>query len=302
MIAMICSVLTYWFVERPIRFGKKARVAKAVVLLTALFFVGVSGVFVYWKNGLIERSSVQQARAMIDSESAPSVYESCHVSMGNRTQCRYHNVSGDATIALLGDSHADMMFRRIYAYNSRNGINTLLVFSTGPWNVVNGADRKRETVDAAFDLIANDNKINKVFLVVRGVKQGGGSDLEQKERDLQESVNRLRNAGKKVLIVAENPELPFNPRSMLKIQPFRSEVKDYHLKKSDVLREHENYLAMLGRITGGEIIYVLDAFCPKDECLFFDEQGLPLYRDDDHLSNAGVQFLIEKVLAPYLGD
>ena len=74
--------------------------------------------------------------------------------------------------------------------------------------------------------------------------------------------------------------------------------------KKDVLARQQEYLDVLKDIKGAKIIYTLDAFCPTNECLLFNEQGLPLYWDDDHLSvHAGGNFLVDKVLEPYLkGD
>jgi hypothetical protein len=63
----------------------------------------------------------------------------------------------------------------------------------------------------------------------------------------------------------------------------------------------EKYLNALKRVERATVINSLDAFCPGETCLLFDEDGLPLYLDDDHLSRwAGGKFLVERVLKPYL--
>jgi hypothetical protein len=69
-----------------------------------------------------------------------------------------------------------------------------------------------------------------------------------------------------------------------------------------MIERQKDYLRLLYDITGATVVYSLDVFCPRDECLMFDERGLPLYYDDDHLSNAGSDFQAERLLAPYLTD
>jgi hypothetical protein len=71
--------------------------------------------------------------------------------------------------------------------------------------------------------------------------------------------------------------------------------------KSDVLKHQEKYLNVLKGIKDATVIYTIDAFCPQETCLSFDDSGLPLYMDDDHLSvYPGGRFLIERALKPYL--
>jgi hypothetical protein len=85
------------------------------------------------------------------------------------------------------------------------------------------------------------------------------------------------------------------------VQPFRPIKKRKPVYKSDVLKNQEKYLNALKRIQGAAIIYSLDAFCPAETCLLTDENGLPLYADDDHLSRwVGGRFLADRVLKPYL--
>ncbi|MDR2164871.1 MAG: hypothetical protein LBO79_04420 [Zoogloeaceae bacterium] len=73
------------------------------------------------------------------------------------------------------------------------------------------------------------------------------------------------------------------------------------LRKSEVLEYQESYLNALRRIRGATVLHTLDAFCPGETCLLTDEDGMPLYYDDDHLSvEPGGRFLIQRVLAPYL--
>jgi hypothetical protein len=122
--------------------------------------------------------------------------------------------------------------------------------------------------------------------------------------------------GKTVYLVAENPVWPGMGqdsaeyiRTLLNVQPLRDRFKplpsreEIRLYKKDVLQHQKEYLKTLKLLEDVTIIYTVDAFCPKEECLLFNEQGFPLYFDDDHLSQrSGGKFLVEKALKPYLDE
>jgi hypothetical protein len=48
------------------------------------------------------------------------------------------------------------------------------------------------------------------------------------------------------------------------------------------------------------VINSLTAFCPQNDCIIFDQNGHLLYADDNHLSIAGSQFQVTKLLAKFL--
>lgn len=54
LIAILLSVLTYFFIEPPLRYGKYPKI-KTVSLFMFLLFIGSVGAFVYLKNGFITR-------------------------------------------------------------------------------------------------------------------------------------------------------------------------------------------------------------------------------------------------------
>jgi hypothetical protein len=188
--------------------------------------------------------------------------------------------------------------------NAELGVNTVLFGDCGKKSPVYAVET--DFSNKIFSALQEDKNIRKVFLITRGpVYISGveeGNSLDKFSANYQVAVDRLRQVGKEVFIVAENPEWPRDIRDVFPFQPLRPWREMPHLYKKDVQKEQQKYLDILKNIKGAEIIYTLDAFCPTDECLLFNEQGLPLYWDGNHLSaHAGGKFLVDKVLEPYLG-
>jgi hypothetical protein len=233
--------------------------------------------------------------------------------------CLYRNVRGAKTVLFLGDSHSYMSFDAISEFNAHLGVNTLYLQSGSRMDTL---EQQTNYHRRLLDLIPAQEyqRILKVFIIERGVIRVSGRDIDisAEERNsplggdgfrkrLQYLSDRLSGDGKAVFIVAENPVLYTDIRNLVPTQPLRPLRKlqslrsRYTPRRSDVLKHQETYLEALNKVKGARIIPVIDAFCPKDDCLLTDEEGLPLYSDDDHLSiGAGSRFLVERVLKPYL--
>jgi peptidoglycan/LPS O-acetylase OafA/YrhL len=330
-VALTLAMLTYWLVERPIRFGKRARGEKAVALLAALVIVGYAGEWVHKNKGFPERPANERARMLSkDLEFPLGADDTCKQRYSaNFTYCRYKDAGGEYTVALFGDSHAWIAFPAISEYLTRQAYNTLMVASQGWRNPVNGKLANPDATDELFERLGQDKSIKKAFLLMRGVFYITGLDHDYpvpfKFRRVdafygdssglgsatQNTIDRLRQMGITVYLVAENPVWPGIEKETLRmlahVQPlqnlFQRSGKTYELSKKQVLEHQKEYLEMLTRLKGVTILNTIDAFCPppQEECLLFNEEGFPLYWDDDHLSqNTGGRFLLEKVLKPHL--
>ncbi|MDR0633738.1 MAG: acyltransferase [Azoarcus sp.] len=330
LVAFVLATLTYFCVERPIRFGRRVRGSKTIALLVLLTTLGGAGGWVYVQKGIETRGNVVEKRRI--SKALEGIWEDsdwahrtrdCREKFNlppeNIPQCLYHASGPRTTILLIGDSHAHSPFDAIAEYNAKFNINTLFLHTLWTPIVSLDLEHQKAHLDSVLNLIKQNisQDISKVFIIERGVL-----NLEAKDIDFPPSHNRtllgedgyyekmqyfvdlLRKVGKEVFIVSENPVLYTDIRNLIHIQPFRP-IKNIKKRKpvykSDVLKNQEKYLNVLKRIQGATIIYSLDAFCPTETCLLTDENGLPLYADDDHLSRwAGGRFLVDHVLKPYL--
>ncbi|GHV59135.1 hypothetical protein FACS1894103_1930 [Campylobacterota bacterium] len=311
-LSFVLAILTYYFIEKPIRFGKNYRGAKAIVLLCTLLLVGTIGTTVYIKDGLPMRGSLanqdmkhfKDILQAIGSRPVEQDAQCKAYTMLESQFCRYNNINGKSTVAVIGDSHALYAYEAVAKYNETIGVNTIMIGASGGHAPFFNDNSKYMNDSKALQFLEQDTSIKKVFIILFSTQHLYGESPYiqfgdgEYERKLQELIDKLNAMNKQVYLVAENPLLPFDTRNI--ISPF-SNKEELIVTKAAVLERQKPYLEILQRIKGATIIPVIDVFCPTDQCLIFNENGLPLYSDNDHLSiNAGGNFLINHALKPYL--
>ena len=319
--AFMLAFLTYKFVEVPIRFQNERRTLSTMSLIGVMVGIAVFGGYIYINSGLAGRGTILDFREIyIGARSGSELTflpneiaaaKDYAPKMNHKISARYKDVGSTNTVAVIGDSHSESAFRGIAKVNAELGLNTLLVrynfWCPEEW---------RTNVQMVFK---EKQDIRDVFVFYRGVVYLTGYDYDHESEYewvlhdrfrpyLQETVNTFTEMGKQVYLVAENPVLKYEPRQFLR-RPLswtsvswaaKRKLKPFPPTREEVLFHQKKYLAMLDTIEGATIIHTIDAFCPKERCLDFLEDGQVLYYDDDHLSLSGSIFLAEEVLAPYL--
>ncbi|GHV08674.1 acyltransferase [Campylobacterota bacterium] len=314
IMSIVLAILTYYFIEKPIRFSKSRRGSKTIALVVLLAIMGAVGAGIYIKGGISDRWLVRALGENVEAQlnemklmrTSQSFNQPCFARYGFKKIiymlrfCVLTDVNSTQTTAIIGDSHAQSSYDSIAMYNAQKGINTVLL---GCGDAHGGliartsisSPNLTECANRVLGAVQTDKTINKVFIVLYKTEVLSVDDL-------QTVIDKIKMDNREIFIVEENPVLPHDIRTYLFSHPFVKSDKNVHyLTRSEILEQRKESRKMLAELKGATIIYTIDVFCPIDQCLLTDENGLPLYVDDDHLSlNAGGNFLINHALKPYL--
>ena len=331
------AVLTYFLVEKPIRFGSWARTGKIYALIICMVVVGVGGLTVRLMDGLPGRGikaaatysypffdngirylRFTDAIGNLEEEIYEFSDESCLADVGisnvkkDRIFCRSSGGHGQTTVALIGTSHAWSAYYGVEKFNSSVGLNTLLLAHGDNYPILVSADDLmknneeykgiyRELLLRSFEIL-NNNEIKYVFIILHNSFQSSYDVY------LQKTIDQLTEAGKKIFLLVDWPHLSrqgvdYVARPYSEFFNPRAKIEQRReLDRSLLLQGHnEKYFHGLRSMQNVTLIETTwDAFCPGAECLVFSEVGQLLYYDKNHLTKAGSKFLTEKVLKPYL--
>lgn len=322
LLSFVLAAITYLLIERPMRFGEYKKV-KVAGLAVAVAIVGLAGLYVKNHKGLPKRASVVAYEKAVQQLGDPVLREVKNKAgveyVGKEIAkslffCRYSGTDFAQTVAVVGDSHAHSAYHGIASLGKEMGFNTVLLgASVGNMRtlLLRGEDSK------IIDILLEKPDIKLVFLVFRMPKYIKGKDRPDNwfqtarknggaavffRKKLQNMLDRLKSAGKEVIIVNDNPTLPADPRDYAKRPSFfaRKERLLPVLLQRDTLEQQKEVLALLSMVKGATVVSPVDVFCDSHKCRVFDEKGWFLYYDDNHLSEAGSEFQARQLFLPYL--
>jgi peptidoglycan/LPS O-acetylase OafA/YrhL len=306
IVALILTVLTYYFIEKKIRHNKSKYTVQTLV--GAFILVGALG----W--GAFEK--IVPHRPL-----SPSVYK---MFLSVRDQDMMHGIrwfspgkysvsfnkaggNGPQTL-FLGDSNMQQYGSRIsklLAANTGESRGAILVTTGGVLPIKGATDQKGKSSDdllAKFqEAVSSDPRIDRVVIAARwvayftnggrfrldGVSLGEKGAQEKAFQELGKSIRELVAKGKKVTVVMNIPTgAELDPK---KIYPrtfrgsYRQEKKV--LSKEKFLNDHGEVLSTLAktaRENGAEVIDPMDYLCANGICIAEDENG-PIRYDEGHL-------------------
>lgn len=324
--SVLLAWLTYKLIEHPIRLGKNGK-NKVIALVALMALVGCVGYNTYSRDGYEFRSTI---KGFVNNKNelvrTPAADEECLNFIGIKNPlfpyCRFTNANSNETVAIVGDSHAHVAYPGIAEFLKNKGVNTVLLANSGcpPFlgspTGSNQAEKDacRDRTEQLLDIVSKNKNIKRVFIFTRGATYNTGTEPVTGNKNLtggdiipiaefansaQLSINKLAKSGKLVFYVTENPELSYSPESCL-VRPFKSTIRNCSVDRSAVLERQSNYLKAFNNLENVTVINSLDAFCPGNKCIVFDDNGSLLYADDDHLSVAGSKFQVNKLLIHFL--
>jgi peptidoglycan/LPS O-acetylase OafA/YrhL len=320
-IAVLLSIalawLTYRVIERPIRSGKRSN-TKVTALSLSMAIVACLGFSSY---------KLDQFRpARMAPENNFNSFIASHRDFGENCKrefrdqklvegCLLQRESGN-TVALVGDSHAGQLFVGLSEEASSSEGVALFNYACQPPFVdvsIKSSDNPNirrdnyKLMNKALDFILQQSTIKTVILA-HHPQCSYNNAIDERNLDITNSrrvltagllrtISLLTGAQKKVVVVLDNPFLPFEPNACTD-RPFRLLTKSSQCTLSRKTFDEDLALAEYREIVGDALrafpqIVVTDLsnyLCDRKSC-YLNKDGRLLYADRGHLSNTGSRYV-----------
>jgi len=335
-VAVLLAALTYRYIELPIRYalGVRQAVWGLGSTMMVLFVVSLS---VLASNGFPDRSAVSHWKvAEAQMKRDPATDESCLslFPIGDApVYCRQHQPM-EQMIAVVGDSHAHVLFPGISEIAASKGYGTILLANSGCPPLVGAvigrnANEKikcMHSIDRILNALDVDKRIVAVVLATRGpqyitgtgfgpveanynyppiaAKEAieGTSSLTPEEvfaRGIRLFISRINQRGIPVVYLLQVPELGVPAQSCVR-RPLTLTSSATGCQVSTKVHEERmrTYRALIANLELDQKLFLAidpkPVFCDRTTCSGVRNDQL-LYADDNHLSILG-----SKTVAPLI--
>lgn len=314
-VSFILSYLTYRYIEK-IRYMKSDKIV--FVLLLLAISVGLGGVFIKNNDGLSNRSHLNYLKKFnIEFQRTPAIDKVCDSYVAPIEKrlfdyCRANFINNKGKlIAIIGDSHAHVLFPGIAKVANNHGYNTILLANSSCPPLVEfmwGRNSKeikdcQIKISQILKILELDKRIEKVIFATRGPVYIDEEQTYEKYFDgFEKTLYQLNNTKhiKNIYYLLENPELDFLPKEVI-ARPFdywNISIQDstvdrslYRLrmkKYKNLVFEKSSFFAKVN------IVDVEPYMCEGNRCFAY-KNGNFLYADDNHFSVFGSHYIASKI-------
>lgn len=325
------AVLSWRFVEQPFRSKRLVGSCRQMLSLsvTALAVFAIAGSYVHFSNGVPQRFPKRVVRLDGGDRDEYAILKiNKELKWGGKNGEIYYGARVAPRIAVLGDSHAPaigMALGRV-AHHRHESVQLFSQNGVSPLAGVRfrSSNDAHERVDAMLKQIVEQESIEYVVVVGRwgsvlhgfntdfGTFERGRSDAPAiKERingkadsddemvelfsfAINETVDRLTKAGKRVVIVYSVPEVGYHvPRTMARLLNRGDDISQFTRPADYYFRRQQHVLHAFDSLSDAKVnrVFPHKLLIKGDEAIV-QENGIPLYCDDDHLSLAGATKLM----------
>jgi peptidoglycan/LPS O-acetylase OafA/YrhL len=324
-IAVIAAILTYHLVERPLRTRADLRRIGAWLGI-AMILLAASGLVIIRADGFPQRTSLKTDPfawpAKLHKDSAClDLYET--LNHNAEAYCVRNDYGRPPRVVLLGDSHANVWWPALLAAHADSSLlnigaqRCLYLQHTEFWDDGSAASRSRcpVLIAAAYRAITPDSRLvilaarNSMYIEVpanqhfTSLEFSTTATVEVFERSLMRDLPRLLESDREVILVLQVPELDFLPEHCLK-RPIASLLPEIFVNcsvpRSAVERDQAVYRTAITRVVHAladpdlHVVDPMDALCDARNCHAMIDGEL-IYRDSDHLNEAGSRYVWEKI-------
>ncbi len=323
IISIIFAWLTYFFVEKNLRFQKSKFMSLG--LLICLFTVGSVGYVINLKQGYLNRHKIETR--WIEGEIGSKAFikkglfsqESClnkYKILSNREFfCLEQSNDRLPTALLLGDSHANQLYLSFSKRPDLTGENLLNLGMGGcyPFLDLFQQEQCQQFMNDSLKMAMTTSSISTIFLTLYTFdphdvpwlktfffnKKTREDSLRVFQNSIRKTLQQLLAANKNVVFVLDTPDLGFDPDACMS-RPWRfnklAEKKLCAIPRVEVDTRQKKYLetvrAVLNEFPSVNVLDPLPAFCDSSYCWAIKDNKM-LYRDSHHLSEVGAIYLGE---------
>ena len=328
-LSFMLAIISWHYVERPFRTARlrvRRRTAFAAAACAMALTAG-SATVTASTDGLPERLRPNLQRILAEQEDHEASIENCFFRTAKDVRdhklCRIGANKAQPSFLLWGDSHADAILPAVSKAAARAG--RAGIFAGGEacpplLGVTTPMPGCRAFNDAVAAFTHNSN-IREVILEARWAKYAEGSPYGEEpaghiallddscrvnsdsdnhavfERGLARTIDELQRLHKKVVIVAAVPEIGWPVPAILARRALASNTEAVAPSLHDYLDRQKFVLATFARMQSSHratVLYPHRVLCASGTCETA-LAGIPLYRDEHHLSVFGA-----KQLAPMM--
>jgi hypothetical protein len=311
--SVLLAWITYWFIERPIRFGLHSPVKTSAALAATMLVVAMLGVGM--RSGFPKTAApieIANKGEIAGAEKGNDVFFGYYTShfqpctpeslqknapaLFAAARCLQSKPLPSKDVAIIGDSHAEDLFVGLAEHFG--DLNFVTYIRSG-WPT-----RLFAAYGEVFDYVKTDANIRSVILASYWSFGGYEVIAPSPEPSLAKAVAELREAGKTVYLVEVRPDFQFNPsackyarRTLFWHRPERCQM-DRALFEAQRQKTNAALLAVAAKFSD---VYVVDgnaAFCDEKAC-HMNRDGVLMFRDNNHLSIEGSRALAGR-MAPQM--
>jgi peptidoglycan/LPS O-acetylase OafA/YrhL len=322
----VISTLSWRFVETPFRSRRFLSTSQvfAFGLGTMSVIVAAAGV-VYFFNGFPGREGPTPLVEFIDKETT-NRFTRCANVVDDFDKCVLVSKSHPASFMLWGDSHADSLREAVERVARSNGFSGLFTYKLSCPPLLGITNDFSSVSEPCIEYnkgvtryLAAHPEISTVILAARWsfyiegaykpsessrVIQANSPGEQLVKFGLGQTVQTLLGMNRKVVLISQVPEIGYDvPSANFIAQRSGRDLNEIIAPSMDeYFHRNQKALAILNKLKEEQGIQIVDPWtvlCVENKCRVTID-GLPLYKDDDHLSLFGAE-LVSNIFEPIFG-
>lgn len=333
-LSILLAVVSWRFIEQPFR-DRRRFSRRAVFTLAGLGMaagLAIGGTLVA-TNGLLQRYPAKVQAILAEADDIDPMERRCGGVTLDRLEagfvCRIGDPRATPSFALWGDSHAVALIAVVSHVARRAGRSGYFIGHVGcppmlDLRTTSEPSPRCPRVNALGLALIAAHGIKTIFITGRWAfhDQGHGTQADSRGEErlidtdgvggdqhavfarlLERTVAKVSGKGRRVILLADVPEIDYDVPTMLArlaltgaVLDIRPTLAAYRLRQAFVARD----FAALKQRYGVTILEPASILCTTSRCAVADA-GRPLYRDHHHLSVFGAEHLaplFESVLMP----